>query len=56
MQRIFTKDAGKNYPAGTIKDLPLGTWRHIARNLKAKGIEDFSRPLDEAAQEIVRKK
>lgn len=56
MERVFTKNVGRNYQAGDVKDLPLGTWRHIAKNLKAKDLSDFSKPVNEAIQDSIKRK
>lgn len=41
MQRVFTKNVGKNFQKGDIRDYPVGVWRDIARSAKEE-LEHFS--------------
>lgn len=41
MERVFTKDIGKNFKAGEVKDFPVQTWKQIEKSAKQR-IDDFS--------------
>lgn len=41
MERMFTKDVGKRFKKGDVRDYPPSTWVTIARNVKMK-LETFS--------------
>ena len=47
MERIFTKDVGKNFKRGQVKEYPITTWRDIAASVK-RPLDSFSKPTDEA--------
>ena len=49
MELIITKTLSRRFVAGSIHDLPLPTWRHIAANVKRK-LTDFTAPSTEAAR------
>jgi hypothetical protein len=49
MERIFTKDVGRNFKQGEIRDYALATWREIARSAK-QDLDDFTTPVIEAAK------
>lgn len=47
MQRVFTRDVGRNFKRGEARDLPMPTWTGIAAS-EGKPLDAFSRPVDEA--------
>ena len=54
MQRIFTREVGR-FKVGDIRDYPRGTWEqvaksHTAKQLGIKGMDSFSRPVEDAAR------
>ena len=47
MQRVFLQDCGPRYPAGTIRDWPMHTWRNFKR------WDEITQPVELMAQEFV---
>ena len=47
MQRVFLEDCGPRYPAGTIRDWPMHTWRNFKR------WDEITQPVELMAQEHV---
>lgn len=41
MQRAFTKNIGKNFVKGDVRDYPMSVWRDIARSA-GEDLEKFS--------------
>ena len=54
MNRIFTKDIGKNFKRGQILDLSHSQWNAVAKSAKA-GLNSFSKPVDAVLRESVGK-
>lgn len=48
MERMFTRDVGKNFKKGETKDFILETWESIAKTEGAP-LDDFSCTLEEIA-------
>ena len=42
--RVFTKDVGKRFKKGDVRDYPAPTWSGISRSLKLK-LDKFSQPV-----------
>jgi len=55
MERVFTKNVGKKFKAGDIRDYPLATWKAIARDAMAP-LKYFSQPVKEAVKEMVKER
>ena len=53
MERIFTKNIGKRFKKGDVKDYPPIVWANIEKSAKAN-LESFSRPADLKVQEMVK--
>lgn len=51
MRLVFTKDVGKNFEAGMIKDYPKSVWERIADSAKMK-LNKFTKPVDEMAEQF----
>ena len=47
MERVFTKDIGKNFKRGEVKDYPITTWRDIEASAK-RPLDSFSKPTETA--------
>ena len=50
MQRKFTKDVGKNFKAGNLRDYPLYVWKQIARDARMD-LDKFSEEVVDEAKE-----
>lgn len=55
MRLVFTKDVGKNFKAGVIKDYPKAVWDNISKSAK-KPLDAFTRPIDDFAKQFKGKK
>jgi len=42
VERVFTRDVGKNFKKGEVRDYPASTWQQIAKSAKLK-LEAFSK-------------
>lgn len=43
MQRVFTKNVGKRFKKGDVRDYPPVTWQQIAANARMK-LDTFTTP------------
>ncbi len=49
MEREFTRNVGRNFSEGDIKDYPLNVWEQIARSIGPDvRLDDFSRSIGQA--------
>lgn len=54
MERVFTKDVGRNFKRGDVREYPVAVWLNIQRAAK-QPMDRFSRPVTDIVKDATAK-